>query len=38
MFLGGVYFTIKRKSTAGAILPSGEPDWLNWITRTICLD
>jgi len=25
-----VYFSIRGKSTAGAILPLGEPDWLNW--------
>jgi len=26
----GVYFAIKGKSNVRAILPFGEPDWLNW--------
>jgi len=26
---GSVYFH-QRQSTAGAIMPLGEPDWLNW--------
>ena len=28
--LGGVYFVISGKSTAGGILPLGVTNWLNW--------
>jgi len=29
-FLGSVYFAIRGKSTAGAVLPLGGHDWLKW--------
>jgi len=29
-FLGRIYFSIRGKSTAEAILTLGKPDWLNW--------
>jgi len=34
-----VYFAIRGKSSAGAILPLSEPEWLNGhVIRMLCLD